>query len=144
MPETYQANVTPHIAMMCNPPDRSHERKAQDAGRVKARSVPAGGPELPTEKAFVVQLTRDTGPALEPITLVDARIEEHTRPLQAALDRLDTITGVVPRSAEQILAELGDDMSRFPTAAHAASRTGTCPGNNESAGKRKSGKTRTA
>jgi Transposase IS116/IS110/IS902 family len=119
MPETYQANVTPHIAMMCNPPDRSHERKAQDAGRVKARSVPAGGPELPTEKAFVVQLTRDTGPALEP-------------------------TGVVPRSAEQILAELGDDMSRFPTAAHAASRTGTCPGNNESAGKRKSGKTRTA
>jgi transposase len=40
------------------------------------------------------------------------------------------------------LAELGDDMSRFPTAAHAASWTGICPGNNESAGKRKSGKTR--
>src|SRR5262249_47067525 len=45
-------------------------------------------------------------------------------------------------SAEQIVAELGDDMSRFPTAAHAASWTGICPGNNESAGKRKSGKTR--
>jgi transposase len=58
------------------------------------------------------------------------------------LERLDTITGVARRSAEQILAELGDDMSRFPTAAHAASWTGICPGHHESAGKRKSGKTR--
>jgi transposase len=49
---------------------------------------------------------------------------------------------VARRGAEQILAELGDDMTRFPTAAHAASWTGICPGNHESAGKRKSGKTR--
>src|SRR5262249_5786659 len=76
------------------------------------------------------------------ITLFDARIEEHTRPFQAALDWLDTITGVARLRVEQILAELGDDMSRFPTAAHAASWTGICPGNNESAVKRKSGKTR--
>jgi len=76
------------------------------------------------------------------IVLFDARIEEQTRPLIPALERLDTIPGVGRRSAEQILAELGDDMSRFPTAAHAASWTGICPGNNESAGKRKSGKTR--
>jgi transposase len=76
------------------------------------------------------------------IALFDARIEEQTHPFAAALERLDTITGVARRSAEQILAELGDDMSRFPTAAHAASWTGICPGNNESAGKRKSGKTR--
>ena len=76
------------------------------------------------------------------IALFDARIEEQTRPFAAALERLDTITGVARRSAEQIVAELGDDMSRFPTAAHAASWTGICPGNNESAGKRKSGKTR--
>jgi transposase len=76
------------------------------------------------------------------IALFDARIEEQTRPFAAALERLDTITGVARRSAEQIVAELGDDMSRFPTAANAASWTGICPGNNESAGKRKSGKTR--
>jgi transposase len=76
------------------------------------------------------------------ITLFDARIEKHPRPFEAALDRLDTITGVARRTAEQILAELGDDMSRFPTAGNAASWTGICPGNNESAGKRKSGKTR--
>jgi transposase len=76
------------------------------------------------------------------LALFDARIEQQTRPFAAALERLDTITGAARRSAEQIVAELGDDMSRFPTAAHAASWTGICPGNNESAGKRKSGKTR--
>jgi len=76
------------------------------------------------------------------IALFDARIEAHTRAFGTALGRLDTITGVARRSAEQILAELGDDMSRFPTAAHAASWAGICPGNNESAGKRQSGRTR--
>jgi transposase len=70
------------------------------------------------------------------------RVEAHTRPFASALERLDTIPGVAKRSAEQILAELGDDMSRFPTAAHAASWAGMCPGNHESAGKRKSGKPR--
>ncbi|MBI2526326.1 MAG: IS110 family transposase [Candidatus Rokubacteria bacterium] len=76
------------------------------------------------------------------IELFDGRIEEQTRPYATALERLDTITGVARRSAEQILAELGDDMTRFPTAGHAASWAGICPGNHESAGKRKSGKTR--
>ena len=61
------------------------------------------------------------------IALFDVRIEAQTRPFAAALVRLDTITGVARRSAEQILAELGDDMSRFPTAAHAASWTASVP-----------------
>jgi transposase len=76
------------------------------------------------------------------IALFDVRIEAQTRPFAAALEHLDTIPGVARRSAEQILAELGDDMSRFPTAAQAASWTGICPGHHESAGKRKSGRTR--
>ena len=59
-----------------------------------------------------------------------------------ALERLDTIPGIDRRTAEVILAELGLDMSVFPTAAHAASWVGLCPGNNESAGKHRSGKTR--
>ena len=58
-----------------------------------------------------------------------------------ALARLDTIPGVNRRIAEVILAELGTDMSRFPTAAHAASWAGVAPGKNESAGKNRSGKT---
>src|SRR5579883_1068735 len=55
---------------------------------------------------------------------------------------LDSIPGINQRAAEGILAEIGIDMSRFPTAGHLASWAGMCPGNNESAGKRLSGKTR--
>jgi transposase len=58
-----------------------------------------------------------------------------------ALERLDTIPGVNRQIAEVILAELGTDMSRFPSAAHAASGAGLAPGKNESAGKNRSGKT---
>jgi len=62
-------------------------------------------------------------------------------PFAGAAELLKTIPGVDDRSAENILAELGTDMSRCPNAGHLASWAGVCPGNNESAGKRKSGKT---
>ncbi|MEW6698691.1 MAG: IS110 family transposase [Bacillota bacterium] len=76
------------------------------------------------------------------IALLDQEIEERMRPFEEALVLLDTIPGVGRRAAEQILAEIGLDMERFPSAAHLASWAGMCPGNNESAGKRKSGRTR--
>ena len=56
--------------------------------------------------------------------------------------RLDTIPGVGRRVAEAIVAEIGTEVSRFPTAGHLASWAGLCPGQDESAGKRRSGKTR--
>ncbi len=59
-----------------------------------------------------------------------------------ALEQLQTIPGIGQRAAEVLIAELGVDMSRFPTAQHAAAWAGICPGNHESAGKRKTGKTR--
>jgi transposase len=62
-------------------------------------------------------------------------------PFARARDRLDTITGVGKRAAETIIAEIGVDMSRFPTAAHLASWAGVAPGNNITGGKRGSGKT---
>jgi transposase len=58
-----------------------------------------------------------------------------------AVQLLDTIPGVGETVAQIIVAEMGVDMERFPTANHLASWAGMCPGNNESAGKRKSGKT---
>lgn len=61
---------------------------------------------------------------------------------QQAVALLDTIPGVNQRTAEIILAELGPDMSRFPTAKHAAAWAGVAPGNYESGGKRYSSKTR--
>jgi transposase len=78
----------------------------------------------------------------ELIEQLNAEVEERLRPFEDALNRLDTIPGVGRRTAEIIVAEIGLDMTRFPTAAHLASWAGMCPGNNESAGKRKSGKTR--
>ena len=78
----------------------------------------------------------------EAIARLDAEIAERLRPFEDQLERLDTIPGVGRRTAEILLAEIGADMGRFPTAAHLASWAGMCPGNNESAGKRKTGKTR--
>ena len=70
-----------------------------------------------------------------------ARIEEVMAPFAEAAERLTTIPGVEQRAAETVIAEIGPNMEQFPTADHLASWAGMCPGNNESAGKRKSGKT---
>jgi transposase len=58
-----------------------------------------------------------------------------------AVRLLQTIPGVGERVAEVIVSEIGVDMTRFPSDKHLSSWAGMCPGNNESAGKRKSGKT---
>ena len=68
---------------------------------------------------------------------LDIRVEEATRPFSAALALLQTMPGVRPLSARAILAEIGDDMTRFPTARHFASWARVRPGNYESAGKRR-------
>lgn len=62
-------------------------------------------------------------------------------PFEEAVQRIDAIPGLGRRTVEEVLAEIGLDMSRFPSADHLASWAGVCPGNNESAGKRKSGRT---
>jgi transposase len=76
------------------------------------------------------------------IAEVSVEITERLRPFEAELARLATIPGVGRRTAEVLVAEIGTDMRRFPTPAHLASWAGMCPGNNESGGKRRSGKTR--
>jgi transposase len=70
-----------------------------------------------------------------------ARIEGVTAPFAEAAGRLETIPGLGAKAAEVIVAEIGTDMTAFPTAGHLASWAGLCPGNNESAGKRRTGKT---
>jgi transposase len=76
------------------------------------------------------------------ISRLDTRIDEVMAPFADQRDRLTTIPGVGKRAAEVIIAEVGVDMARFPTAGHLASWAGMCPGNNESAGKHLSGRTR--
>jgi transposase len=69
-------------------------------------------------------------------------VEQRLAPFAHKTELLTTIDGVASRTAQVILAELGPDMSRFATDRHAASWTAICPGNHESAGKRKSGRAR--
>jgi transposase len=72
----------------------------------------------------------------ECIDTLNAEIDRLMLPFndEQQLEHLDAIPGVGREVAQVILAELGTDMSRFPTAAHAASWAGLAPGKNESAG----------
>jgi transposase len=78
----------------------------------------------------------------EQIELLSSAIEEQLAPFAGAVELLCTIPGVQRRTAENVLAEIGTDMSRFPSAKQLASWAGQCPGNDRSAGKRRSGATR--
>jgi transposase len=71
------------------------------------------------------------------ITAVEAHIDQQIAPFQAAVDRLDEITGVGRAAAQVIIAEIGLDMGRFPTPGHLVSWAKFAPGVKESAGKRK-------
>ncbi len=75
------------------------------------------------------------------IQQLNEEIKRRMLPFEKDLERLDTLPGVARRGAEEIIAETGTDMDRFPSSAHLSSWAGVAPGNNESAGKRKSGRT---
>ncbi len=100
--------------------------------------------------ALLIRLSLDHTAHLEAAAAtLDARVDalfaantsEAGLPFERARDRLDTITGVGKRAAEVIIAEIGVDMARFPSAAHLGSWAGLAPGNNITGGKRGSGKT---
>jgi len=78
----------------------------------------------------------------EAMAQLDQQIQEQMRPFAAVLATWDSLPGINQRIAEIIVAEIGADLVPFEDAEHLASWAGMCPGNNESAGKRKSGKTR--
>jgi transposase len=80
----------------------------------------------------------------EAIERVSREVAERLALFEAMLDRLDGVPGVGRRTAEILLAEIGPDMRRFPTAGHLASWAGMCPGHHESAGKQYDGQTRKA
>lgn len=78
----------------------------------------------------------------EAIEAISKEVENHITPFSDQIQLLDTIPGVDQKVAQAIVAEIGVDMNQFPSHRHLASWAGLCPGNNESAGKHKSGKTR--
>jgi len=93
-------------------------------------------------KLIIEQLLADIALFAVQIAELDAHIENLLHRNDDDIDRLDGTPGINRRVAEVIIAEAGTDMSRFPDEHHFASWIGLCPGQNQSAGKRKSGKTR--
>lgn len=92
---------------------------------------------------FQLQLLSDQLAALEGlIQRLDRRIAEWTEAYGEPMKRLDEIVGIDRRVAEVVVAEVGVDLSPFPSDVHLTSWAGICPGNDESAGKRRTGKTR--
>jgi transposase len=93
---------------------------------------------LTAHHRFMLQLLwKQLAQEEELLAELDAKIEEVTRPFVAEIERLDAVPGVDRRVAEVVLAEVGGDMKPFPTHQHLASWAGMCPGNEESAGKRR-------
>src|SRR2546425_543557 len=124
---------------------------ARDAGRAGARTaarqllalrqVLAG--RFRGHHAFLIgQLLAHLDYLDEAIGILSGQVETAIAPFADALTRLDSIPGINQRTAEVIIAEIGVDMSAFPSAGHLASWAALCPGNHESAGKHQSGKTR--
>jgi len=114
---------------------RLRPKQEQLVAALTGRSTPVQRTLLGHQLAHVEYLDRA-------IADLDAVIRTLMVPYQAEADRLRTITGIEQRTAETLVAELGVDMAQFPSDRHCAAWAGLCPGNHESAGKRKSGKTR--
>lgn len=108
-----------------------------ESGPEPADAMPPEPPPAPQSRAVSANETPTTANA-------SARQSRAVRPLEgytAAIGLLTSVPGIGETTAQNILAEIGVDMSRFATAAHLASWAGICPGNDESAGKVRSGKT---
>lgn len=104
--------------------------------------VPALAGRVRPHHAFMLrQQLRVIDELTKSIKEFDARLAECMRPFAEASAIVQTMRGVAVRSAEALIAEIGVDMTRFPSAEHLASWARICPGNNESGGKRLSGST---
>jgi transposase len=133
------------IARLIRGVDDPETLAAEARGRLKTKAIPlrrALSGRVTAHHRFQLELHMDQVRQLEGlIARLEGRIAEVMGPLAEAAARLTTIPGVGQRAAEVIVAEIGVDMAQYPTAGHLASWAGFCPGNNESAGKRRTGRT---
>ncbi len=134
--------IKPHHHFMLSEQLRLIDTLEEAMGRVsqeiEARiSAPQAAPQEETASVEACQ-PQDSGPADQQ----EAQEEKPPLTWAQAIVLLCTIPGISRRAAEVILAEIGLDLSRFPSARHLASWAGMCPGHHQSAGKRLSGRTR--
>lgn len=99
------------------------------------------GITTPLQRKLLAQIIDHIDDLNRRVTSLDEMVKEYIAEYETAIAAIDEIPGIARRSAEVILAEIGTDMDRFPSAAHLCSWAGVCPGNHQSAGKRKHGKT---
>jgi transposase len=135
--------------MLIEQPDAKFEEIAELARSALRRKIPQLRAALTHDgklndhhRFLLKQLLQQVEHLEEQIAAFEHQIAEVMRPFAMQQTKLDAIPGINTRAAQAILAEIGCDMSRFATAEHLASWAGLCPGNNESAGRRKSGRTR--
>ena len=95
-----------------------------------------------THRFIVAELLFQIEGLDESIARFDAQIEQMCLPFERAVAHLDTIPGVGKTAAQQIVTEIGTDMEVFPTSGHLSAWAGVAPGNNQSAGKTLSSRTR--
>jgi transposase len=99
------------------------------------------GITTPLQRALIAQIVDHIDDMTKRIASMDELIKGYMEKYDEAIAAIDELPGIARRSAEVIIAEIGVDMGRFPTAAHLCSWAGVCPGNHKSAGKRSHGKT---
>jgi transposase len=139
------------LAVLIENPDADPVKLAQLARSAMRRKIPqiaeALRGKLRDHHRFMLKQMLDQADYLgKQIQAFEQRIDqlmsEGDGPFAKAVRKLDPMPGINRRAAQSILAEIGHDMSRFATPAQLASWAGVCPGNNESAGKRRSGRSR--
>jgi hypothetical protein len=109
---------------------------------VQERAAEVNRVQLPWVEASPPGPTGDVGGCqYQAIERVSEEIAKRTHPFAEIITLLNVILGVAQQTAAALVAEVGTDMSRFPSADHLASWAGLAPGNNNSGGKRRSGKT---
>ena len=95
----------------------------------------------PLQRALLRQILDHIDDLNRRVAVLDEMVEQYMANYAQALDAIDEIPGIARRSTQVILPEIGLDMDRFPSAAHLCSWAGVSPGNHQSAGKRKHGRT---
>ncbi len=130
------------VAGNVSPEDMAELAKGRMRHKRDQLSRALEGRVKPHHQFILAELLAQIDSLDETIARFDRQIEEACRPFEQAVDLLDTIPGVGRQTAEVIVSEIGVDMGRFPSDAHLAAWAGVAPGNHESAGKRRSGKTR--
>jgi transposase len=124
-----------------NPERLADMAKMQLRKKLAALQLALDGHLLPHHRFLLSEMLEELSHVQSSIARLEAEIELQMKPFEKALQAWMSIPGIKHRVAWTLVAEIGPDLKAFPSPDDLASWVGVCPGNNESAGKRKSGKT---